>query len=91
VTTGRVVVVVGALVVGVVEEPALPPDPVPEEDDEVDGVDVGVAVAPDELGDELAPGCSFATTMPSTAVAPVAASTAERVRRRRSVLARSRD
>jgi hypothetical protein len=48
-------------------------------------------VAAGALGAELAPGCSLATTMPITAVAPVAASTAVRVRRRRRVLALSRD
>jgi hypothetical protein len=65
--------------------------------EDVDGA-VGIDVAGDSDGVVPAvlvgaptPGCSLATTMPISAVAPVAASTAERVRRRRRMLARSRD
>ena len=67
------------------------------EDEEVDGV-VGIDVAGDSdgvvtlvLATEPAPGCSLATTIPISAVAPVAANTAERVSRRRRRLAHSRD
>jgi hypothetical protein len=67
------------------------------EDVDVDGA-VGIDVAGDSggvvtlvLAGEPAPGCSLATTMPISAVAPVAASTAERVRRRKRRLTRSRD
>ena len=42
------------------------------------------------LPDAVAPGCSFATTMPMTTVAPVAATAASRVRKRRDVAARRR-
>jgi hypothetical protein len=42
------------------------------------------------LPDAVPPGCSFATTMPMTTVAPVAATAASRVRTRRDVAARRR-
>jgi hypothetical protein len=42
------------------------------------------------LPDAVAPGCSLATTMPMTTVAPVAATVASRVRKRRDVAARRR-
>jgi hypothetical protein len=60
------------------------------EDVEVDVVGVCAGVNPLDVADELAPGCSLATTMPMRAVAPVAVRTAERVRRRSRVWARSR-
>lgn len=56
--------------------------------DTVDG-DVVVEV-PLVLTPEVAPGCSLATTMPINAVAPVAAITAERVKRRSRNSARRR-
>jgi hypothetical protein len=65
-----------------------------EDVDCVVGIDVdgdSDGVVPVVLGSELAPGCSLATTMPIRAVAPVAASTTDRVRRRRRRLARCRD
>jgi hypothetical protein len=90
VTTGRVVVVVGGLVAGVVDVAALLPDD-PEVGDVVGAV-VGVVVdpVPFVLGADPAPGCSLATTTPITAMAAVAVSTADLVRRRRSASARSR-
>ena len=59
-------------------------------DVEVDVGDGGGGVVPLVLAPELAPGCSFATRMPINAVAPVAAMTAERVRRRSRISARWR-
>jgi hypothetical protein len=95
VATGRVVVVVGGTVVVVVggtvvvvvaeDEPAPRPDEVGVV---VDGevVVVGATVV-EVLGvwsgvllDADAPGCSLATTIPMTTVAPVAATVANRVR-----------
>jgi hypothetical protein len=80
VVRGGLVVVVAALLPDV--------DPDVDVDDEV-GVVVGTV--PFVLGAELAPGCSRATTTPITAMAAVAASTAERVSRRKSASARSRE
>jgi hypothetical protein len=60
-----------------------PPDAELDPDDE--DVDVDVAVPPDAL----APGRSWATAIPMATVAPVAATTAPRVRVRRRLLARS--
>jgi hypothetical protein len=94
VATGRVVVVVGGAVVVVVggdvvvvvaDEPA----PRPDEVGVVVGGEVVVvgATVVEVLGvwsgvllDADAPGCSLATTMPMTTVAPVAATAANRVR-----------
>jgi hypothetical protein len=90
-----VVVVVGADVVGVVVA-----DPVP---DSVVGVIVVVVVEVDGtevegtevevlpvvvLAVELAPGCSFATTRPMSAVAPAAPTIEARVKKRTSAWAR---
>jgi hypothetical protein len=106
VATGRVVVVVGGAMVVVVggkvvvvvgdEEPA----PRLDEVGEVVGGEVVVVVGAtvvEVLGvcsgaptDAVPPGCSFATTMPMTTVAPVAATAASRVRKRRDVAARRR-
>ncbi|HWE68176.1 MAG TPA: hypothetical protein VG298_16160 [Acidimicrobiales bacterium] len=89
VTRGFVVVVVGAVVVGVVVDES---DPFVAElvGSVVLGLVVGSGVVEDEVEVEevvvvepLAPECSLATTTPITAVAPVAASTTERVSRRR--------
>lgn len=87
VTLGVLLVVVGAFVVVVVA--TLADDAAPE----VGEVEVVVVVVvTDEGADELdAPGCSLATTTPISTVAPVAATTAERVNRRRRRLAFSRD
>ena len=102
---GVVVVVVGANVVGTVAGVELPPEVAGVVGVDVVGVAVVVVVGGDVVVDvvggsagvvplglapELAPGCSFATTTPISAVAPVAAITAERVRRRRRMFARSR-
>ena len=64
-------------------------------DVEVDGA-VGIeaagdlgGVVPPVMASEPAPGCSLATTMPRSAVAPMAANTAERVRRRKRRWVRS--
>jgi hypothetical protein len=56
----------------------------------VDVDDGGGGVIPFLLAPEVAPGCSLATRMPITAVAPVAAITAERVKRRSRISARWR-
>jgi hypothetical protein len=99
VATGRVVVVVGGKVVVVVgdvvvvgTEDAGPP---PRSDVvggeivvAVLGVDVVVTCAGTELEDALAPGCSFATTMPMAMAAPVATNAVQRVSSRRRALAR---
>jgi hypothetical protein len=77
--------VVGASVVGVLVGDADVDGAV-----EVEVIGDGDGGVPLVLASELAPGCSLATTMPISAVAPVAARTAERVRRRRRTLARSR-
>jgi hypothetical protein len=71
-----VVVVVGVVVAGVVAGVVV----------EVDGTEVEVlpVVA---LTDELAPGCSFATTTPMSAVAPAAPTIEARVKKRTSALA----
>jgi hypothetical protein len=105
VATGRVVVVVGGAtvvvvagtVVVVVGDEELAPRL-----DEV-GVVVGVEVVVvgstvvvvfevrcGTLPDAVPPGCSFATTKPMTTVAPVAATAANCVRKRRDVAARRR-
>jgi hypothetical protein len=105
VATGRVVVVVGGEVVVVVggkvvvvvddEEPA----PISDEGGVVVGSDVFVvgATVVEVLGvwsgavlDADAPGCSLATTTPMTTVAPVAATAASRVSKRRDAAARRR-
>ena len=70
-----IVVVAGGVVVVVAELPGV--------------VVVGVRSEP-VVVDELAPGCSLATMRPMAAVAPVAASTAKRVNRRRRMAARWR-
>jgi hypothetical protein len=101
VTTGRVVVVVGGEVVGVlvvgcevVVDPAA--DSVVGVVVAVDEVDVGSVVevdteVPVEVdGDELAPGCSLATMTPMSAVAPAEATIVARVRYRTSAFARRR-
>ena len=101
-----VVVVVGAKVVGTIAGEELLSEVdgvvgVAVAGVSVVGVDAGGAVEVDVVGGwagvvplvpapELAPGCSFATTTPISAVAPVVAKIAERVRRRRRTLARSR-
>jgi hypothetical protein len=89
-----VVVVVGTGVVGVVV-----PDPVGDSvvGVVVAGVVAGVVVEVDGtevevlpvvvLTDELAPGCSLATTTPMSAVAPAAPTIEARVRKRTSALA----
>jgi hypothetical protein len=80
-------------VVGVVGVDVVGVDVVGETvDDEVE-VEVNGAcdgVVPLVLTPEVAPGCSLATTMPINAVAPVAAITAERVKRRSRISARRR-
>jgi hypothetical protein len=104
VATGRVVVVVGGEVVVVVggrvvvvesdEEPAPRLDEVGvvevEVEVEVDGA--AVVEVPEVWGGALldvdAPGCSLATTMPMTTVAPVAATATSRVRKRSDAAAR---
>jgi hypothetical protein len=94
---GAVVVVVGGKVVVVVEDE----EPAPRSDEVgvvVDGaVDVvGASVVEvlglrrGELTDADDPGCSLATTMPMTTVAPVAATAASRVRKRSDASARRR-
>jgi hypothetical protein len=80
VTVGLVVVVVvaaGALLVD--ESFDDDEEEVAVDDDAVEGVVVAVEV---EAAVELAPGCSFATTTPTSAVALAAPSTDIRVRRR---------
>ena len=96
--TGRVVVVVvvGRVVVVVVVVGVLPVVDGVDVDEDVDedvdvevvGADVVVVL---ELAAELAPGCSFATTIPINVVAPAAATTEVRVKRRRRTCARARD
>lgn len=105
VATGRVVVVVGGAVVvvvgGKVVVVAADEEPVPRFDEV--GVVVGgevvvvgatvvevLGACSGALTDAVPPGCSFATTMPMTTVAPVAATAASRVRKRRDVAARRR-
>jgi hypothetical protein len=89
-----VVVVVGADVVGVVVAPEPAGDSVVVVVVVVDDVDVEgseVEVVPVLPAVELAPGCSLATTIPMSAVAPAAARIEARVRWRTSALARRRD
>jgi hypothetical protein len=104
VATGRVVVVVGGEVVVVVggrvvvvgsdEEPAPRLDEVGvvEVEVEVDVDGAAVVEVPEVWGRALldadAPGCSLATTMPMTTVAPVAATATSRVRKRSDAAAR---
>jgi hypothetical protein len=104
VTTGRVVDVVGAVVVVVVDvdvvdvvassEPSPDPDVVSGELDvdvlEAGGAEVAVVVVSEAVTGVLDPGCSLATTAAISAVAPVAATTAALVIRRRRRWARSR-
>jgi hypothetical protein len=98
VTTGFVVVVVGADVVGVVVVDDVRPLPEVDVVVVVAGVVVVVVVVAGErvgffsvaVVVELAPGCSLATRTPISAVAPVAATTAVRVTRRTRTVARSR-
>ncbi len=104
VATGRVVVVVGGEVVVVVGGTVVvvesDEDPAPRLDEvgvvevevevEVDGA--AVVEVPEVWGGALldadAPGCSLATTMPMTTVAPVAATATSRVRKRSDAAAR---
>jgi hypothetical protein len=102
VATGRVVVVVGGdvvVVVGANVVVVVGDDELPRRFDEVgvvvvgELVDVGATVV-DVVGvwstpllDADAPGCSLATTMPMTTVAPVAATAVRRVSRRRDFAA----
>ncbi len=88
VTTGRVVVVVGALVdvvVGgaVTGDDGVPVPPGPRVVDVVGGasVVVGAVGAPGGLDPADEPGCSFATTTPMHTVAPPASTTANLVSR----------
>jgi hypothetical protein len=94
---GNVVVVVGANVVVVVGDDK--PAPRSEEVGVVAGGEVVVVGATvvevvgvwsGALPDADAPGCSLATTIPMTTVAPVAATAASRVRIRRDAAARRR-
>lgn len=100
-TVGAVVVgavVVGVVVVGVV---VVGVDGELFADASVEGVEVvapevvdvvdPVVVVALEVADELAPGCSLATTIPISVVAPAAATTDVRVRRRRRTCACARD
>jgi hypothetical protein len=89
VTWGVVVVVVGATVVVGDDVPSLDELPAVVVVVDVDAL-VELDVVSDTVVAELEPGCSLATTTPISAVAPVAASTADRVRRRRRTRARSR-
>lgn len=79
VTVGLVVVVVVAAGALLVDESFDDDEEVAVDDDAVEGVVVAVEV---EAAVELAPGCSFATTTPTSAVALAAPSTDIRVRRR---------
>jgi hypothetical protein len=102
VATGRVVVVVGGEVVVVVggrvvvvgsdEEPAPRLDEVGVVEVEVEVDGAAVVEVPEVWGrvllDADAPGCSLATTMPMTTVAPVAATATSRVRKRSDAAAR---
>jgi hypothetical protein len=84
------------LMEGVVAAPVLPVEPVldeselEDEDDPVEPPDDPEPEEPAPLEVLLAPGCSWATTMPMTAAAPVAARTMARVARRSHCCARSR-
>jgi hypothetical protein len=57
---------------------------------EVEVVVAGDGAFPLALAAELAPGCSFATTTPMSAVPPTAARAAERVKRRKRTWVRTR-
>jgi hypothetical protein len=90
-----VVVVVGAEVVGVVVPPLVAGVElvVGVVDVEVEVEEDGANVVSDPVeapADELAPGCSLATTTAISAVAPAAVSAAARVRRRMRTSARWR-
>ena len=99
VVLGVVVVVVFGVVVVVVVVAGVLPVVDWVDVDEVDGVEVDVVdvvgavvvVVVLELAAELTPGCSFATTIPINVVAPAAATTEVRVKRRRRKCARVRD
>jgi hypothetical protein len=86
--------IVGVAVAGSVVEDVDVDAEVEVEVDGAGGIEAGGdsgGVVPPVMSSEPAPGCSLAKTMPISAVAPVAASTAERVRRRKRRLARSLD
>jgi hypothetical protein len=81
-SAGGVVVIVGRVVVVVV---------VVVVEVEVDVCAVEGVVGDDNVGGLVDPGCSLATTMPMTPVAPAAVRAANRVSRRSRALARSLD